>query len=79
MTHLKPPSHDCLQFILSWVLYIQQYNTPVDFFIAYKTSYNTAVHMQLLFIQIIHSKRVALLPDGTFHSQFDSRAAPGQE
>lgn len=54
-------------------------NTPVEFFIASKTSCNTAVHMQLLFIEIVHSKRVALLPDGTFHSQLDSRAAPGQE
>lgn len=52
-------------------------NTPVEFFIASKTS--CTVHMQLLFIEIVHSKRVALLPDGTFHSQLDSRAAPGQE
>lgn len=48
------------------------------FLISSKTSCNPAVHMQLLFTETFHFKRFALLPDGTFHLQFDSRTAPGQ-
>lgn len=73
------PSYIAIVYSLSLVLYIQQYNISVDIFlISSKTSCNPAVHVQLLFTETFHFKRFALLPDGTFHLQFDSRTAPGQ-
>lgn len=71
------PSYIAIVYSLSRVPYIQQYNTSVDIFLI-SSSCNPAVHMQLLFTETFHFKRFALLPDGTFHLQFDSRTAPGQ-
>lgn len=78
---LFPPSHHILQLFTVYPEFFTFNNIiqqQIFFFMSSKTSCSPAVHMQLLFTETFHFKRFALLPDGTFHLQFDSRTAPGQ-